>query len=68
MRTKEKIIDEYRGGSFEKRLSLFLECPSLRTEFIEIDQSESPTENRERISRCKSTAICSALFSRLIRI
>jgi hypothetical protein len=34
------ILEEYRKGDLDKRLNLFLECPSLRTEFLEIDQSE----------------------------
>jgi len=44
--TKGKnILDEYRGGDLNKRLNLFLECPSLRTRFLEIDQSETAGES-----------------------
>jgi hypothetical protein len=40
--TKSKnILEEYRRGDLNKRLNLFLECPSLRTRFLEIDQSET---------------------------
>ncbi len=44
--TKSKnILEEYRGGDLNKRLNLFLECPSLRTRFLEIDQSETAGES-----------------------
>lgn len=39
MRSTREILEEYRRGDLEKRLNLFLECPSLRTEFSEIDQN-----------------------------
>ena len=35
------ILEEYRKGDLDRRLNLFLECPSLRAEFLEIDQSEA---------------------------
>ena len=35
------IVEDYRNGDFEKRLNLYLECPSLRNEFIEIEQDEA---------------------------
>jgi hypothetical protein len=41
MKSTERFLELYREGDFEKRLSLFLECPALRSRFIEIDQSES---------------------------
>jgi hypothetical protein len=37
----ENILEEYRKGDLEKRLNLYLECPSLRTRFLEIDQHET---------------------------
>ena len=37
----ENILEEYRKGDLDRRLNLFLECPSLRTEFLEIDQGEA---------------------------
>ena len=40
MRSIESIIEEYRKADLDKRLYLFLECPTLRAEFTEIDQSE----------------------------
>ena len=44
--TKSKnILEEYRRGDLNKRLNLFLECPSLRTRFFEIDQSETAGES-----------------------
>ena len=33
----ESILEEYKGGDLNKRLNLFLECPSLRASFAEID-------------------------------
>jgi len=44
--TKSKnILEEYRRGDLNKRLNLFLECPSLRRRFLEIDQSETAGES-----------------------
>ena len=40
MRNRDQIIDAYLNADAEKRLYLFLDCPSLRNEFIEIDLSE----------------------------
>ncbi len=37
MRDLDSIILEYREADSEKRLYLFLDCPSLRHEFIEIE-------------------------------
>lgn len=65
MRRTESILEEYREAGFEKRLSLFLECPALRTRFIEIDQSEGVAKNRVKTARCKKTNPCRALFSKL---
>ena len=39
------ILEEYRKRDLDKRLNLFLQCPSLRTEFLEIDQSEPAGES-----------------------
>ena len=41
MRSTESILEEYRGADLERRINLFLECPSLRARFTEIDQSET---------------------------
>jgi hypothetical protein len=41
MRSTESILEEYRRADLEKRINLFLECPSLRARFTEIDQSET---------------------------
>ena len=42
MRNIKTITEEYRKGDFEKRLNLFLECPSLRDEFMRIEIDETP--------------------------
>jgi hypothetical protein len=47
MRSTESILEEYRGADLEKRLNLFLECPSLRTRFTKIDQSEGKEESQD---------------------
>ncbi|MFC1863083.1 hypothetical protein ACFL1Z_03935 [Thermodesulfobacteriota bacterium] len=39
MNQTDQIVEEYKSSDFEKRLNLFLECPSLRTKFLEIDQN-----------------------------
>ena len=41
MRNIKTITEEYRKGDFEKRLNLFLECPPLRGEFMQIEQDET---------------------------
>ncbi len=41
----KNILEEYKKGDLDKRLNLFLECPSLRTEFLEIDLSEPAGES-----------------------
>ena len=40
MRSTESIVEEYKRADLERRINLFLECPSLRAKFTEIDQSE----------------------------
>lgn len=45
MRNFKTITEEYRKGDFEKRLNLFLECPLLRNEFLQIEQGEAPAQN-----------------------
>jgi hypothetical protein len=40
MVSTESILEEYRRADFDKRLNLYLECPSLRTWFMQIDQGE----------------------------
>jgi hypothetical protein len=37
MRDLESIIGEYREADSEKRLYFFLDCPSLRNDFMEIE-------------------------------
>jgi hypothetical protein len=48
MRDLETIIREYREADSEKRLYLFLDCPSLRNEFIEIEL-HSDTQERKSV-------------------
>jgi hypothetical protein len=45
MTRSESILEEYRRGDLDKRLNLFLECPALRSRFLEIDQSKTAGES-----------------------
>lgn len=40
MHSHQDIIEKYQKADFEHRLSLFLECPSLRDTFVRIDQGQ----------------------------
>lgn len=40
MYSHQDTIKQYRQADFEHRLSLFLECPALREEFMDIEQNE----------------------------
>ena len=40
MYSNQDIIKQYRQADFRHRLSLFLECPALRNEFVRIEQNE----------------------------
>ena len=57
MRSTESILEEYKGGDLERRLNLFLECPSLRTRFTKIDQSEGREEPHDLRSAERDTAV-----------
>ena len=40
MKDSKTITEEYIKSDFEKRLNLFLECPLLRDEFMQIEREE----------------------------
>ncbi len=40
MKDLKSITEDYRQSDSERRLYLFLDCPSLRNEFIRIDREE----------------------------
>jgi hypothetical protein len=44
MTRSNSILEEYRKGDLDKRLNLFLEWSSLRSRFLEIDESETAAE------------------------
>lgn len=44
MTRSNHILEEYRKGDLDKRLNLFLEWSSLRSRFLEIDESETAAE------------------------
>ena len=46
MRNLESIIREYREADSDRRLHLFLDCPSLRNEFVEIELHSGTQEKR----------------------
>ena len=54
MSNLESIVREYRKADSEKRLHLFLDCPPLRNEFIEIEL-HSGTKEKKRVSDNSST-------------
>lgn len=41
MRSHHHIVEAYRTAESEERLNIFLECPELRTAFIEIETREA---------------------------
>ena len=45
MRDPNRIIEEYQKADFEKRLNLFLECPPLRSEFVQMEQDEASAQD-----------------------
>jgi len=47
MRSHHRIIEAYQAGGSEERLNLFLECPTLRTAFIEIETREASLKAAE---------------------
>jgi len=59
MYSNQDIIKQYHQADFEHRLSLFLECPALRDEFMDIEQNDvgkntSPeTATRRKLSRAR---------------
>jgi len=53
MSNLESIIREYREADSEKRLHLFLDCPSLRNAFIEIEL-HSGTKEKKSVSDSNS--------------
>lgn len=65
MRENKDTVEEYQKGDAEKRLSLFLECPSRRREFIRIEQGELQPEVNMHHDR-KSKLVCNP-FARLLK-
>jgi len=59
MNSHQDIIKQYRHADFKHRLSLFLECPALRNEFVRIDKNEAGKNTvpestaRSKISRAR---------------
>ncbi len=50
----EKILDDYRNGDEDKRLSLFLTYRELRDDFTRIDQDTEQYEYRPLFFHCWS--------------
>lgn len=62
MKDHNMITEEYKKGDFEKRLNLFLECPILREEFMQIEQDDARAQrvqslvpDRSQVRRKKSS-------------
>ena len=54
MYSNQDIIKQYCQADFEHRLSLFLECPALRDEFVRIDHNEvGKNTSSEKATRSK---------------
>lgn len=71
----KKIVKEYQTGDFEKRLNLFLECPSLRDKFIQIEQDQASRRahlsipiNNERIRRKSVGRYCKRWVSKFTSV
>ena len=67
MRDFKAITEDYRQSDSERRLYLFLDCPSLRNEFIRIEREEvSLVDNaRETSNRPLKANGLRALFTTL---
>ncbi len=67
MRNYNDIINEYKNADESKRLNLYLECPELRGEFMDIEYDSnnrttlSASNNRPLLLKWLSI-ICSAKF------
>ena len=48
MKSIETIVEDYRDSDSEERLYMFLDSPSLRNYFINIELSEASAEPRGR--------------------
>lgn len=46
MKGIHSILDNYRNGDFEQRLTLFLNYRDIRDEFIKIDEAELTANRR----------------------
>jgi hypothetical protein len=51
MYNHQDMIKQYRQADFRQRLSLFLECPALRNEFVRIEQNEGGKNSQESAAR-----------------
>lgn len=51
MTNRDRIIEAYLEADAEKRLHLFLDCPSLRNEFMAIDLSENRATAKAKKNR-----------------
>ena len=72
MRSSEQIIEEYRQSDHQKRLHMFLDCPELREEMIDIEQANSTAaacvaEDPALSYECKKTSFLSSV-GRIFRL
>ncbi len=63
MQAFDKIVEQYRQANEEQRLYLYMDCPPLREEFLEIDRQDRATAQTAREVR---PAACSKLIDRLL--
>ena len=55
MYEQQDIIERYRQADFENRLSLFLECPAFRDDFLHIDQTDAKMKETGKIASRSKT-------------
>lgn len=58
-----KIVEQYRQADEEQRLYLYLDCPPLRDEFLEIDRQDA---NRQKNNHRLRPTVKSGLIERLL--
>ena len=56
MNASKNMLEEYRAADDERRLFLFLECRTLRDEFVRIDFESYQTRLQDRIALGKKPA------------
>jgi hypothetical protein len=65
----DKVISEYRGADFNRRLHMYLQFPRLRSEFFTIDQKDLNTDQYAGFKlRANSLAAKMSAILSLVRV